>query len=103
MTAFLFIGSIIWGSLAAQFLVQAISSFACGCIHLYGLLFSRVKKRLNAIFIGTALTQALLFAVLARRILVGCPFYRAPSMGRKLDRRLSRLCGHVHLLRDASA
>jgi hypothetical protein len=34
------------------------------CIYLYGLLFSRVKKRLNAIFFGTALTQAVLFAFL---------------------------------------
>ena len=59
-----FIISIVWGSLAAQFLVQTISSFASACIYVYGLLFSRVKKRLNASFFGTALTQAVLFAVL---------------------------------------
>jgi hypothetical protein len=59
-----FIISVVWGSLAAQFLVQTISSFTSACIYLYGLLFSRVKKRLNAIFFGKALTQAALFAVL---------------------------------------
>src|SRR6516225_10035608 len=64
MSLFLFIGSIIWGGLAAQFLVQAISSFISACIFLYGLLFSRVKKKLNAIFFSSALTQAAVFAVL---------------------------------------
>jgi len=64
MSAFLLIGLIVWGALAAQFLVQTISSFVCACIYLYGLLFSRVKKRLNAIFFATALTQALVFALL---------------------------------------
>jgi hypothetical protein len=56
--------SVVWGSLAAQFLVQTISSFTSACIYMYGLLFSRVKKRLNASFFGTALAQAVLFAVL---------------------------------------
>jgi hypothetical protein len=56
--------SVVWGSLAAHFLVQTISSFASACIYMYGLLFSRAKKRLNASFFGTALTQAVLFAVL---------------------------------------
>ena len=64
MSLFLFIGSIIWGGLAAQFLVQAISTFISACIFLYGLLFSRVKKKLNAIFFSSALTQAAVFAVL---------------------------------------
>jgi hypothetical protein len=64
MSLFLFIGSIIWGGLAAAFLVQAISSFISACIFLYGLLFSRVKKKLNAIFFSSALTQAAVFAVL---------------------------------------
>jgi uncharacterized protein with PQ loop repeat len=59
-----FIISVVWGSLAAQFLVQTISFFTSACVYLYGLLFSRVKKRLNAPFFGTALTQAALFAVL---------------------------------------
>jgi hypothetical protein len=64
VSLFLFIGSIIWGGLAAQFLVQAISSFISACIFLYGLLFSRVKNKLNAIFFSSALTQAAVFAVL---------------------------------------
>jgi hypothetical protein len=59
-----FIISIVWGSLAAPFLVQTITSFTSACIYLYGLLFSRVKKRINVIFFGKALTQAALFAVL---------------------------------------
>jgi hypothetical protein len=62
MTAFVI--SVVWGSLSAQFLVETISFFTTACIYLYGLLFSRVKKRLNAFFFGTALTQAALFAVL---------------------------------------
>jgi hypothetical protein len=64
MSVSLFIGSIIWGTLAAQFLVQTLSSFTSACIYLYGLLFSQVKKRLNAIFFITSLTQAVVFAVL---------------------------------------
>jgi hypothetical protein len=61
---FSFIISLVWGSLAAQFFVQTISSFITACIYLYGLLFSRVKRRLNAIFFSTALTQAVVFAAL---------------------------------------
>jgi hypothetical protein len=64
MSAFLFIGSIVWGALTAQFLVQILSSFTTAGIYLCGLLFSRVKKRLNAIFFITSLTMAVVFAVL---------------------------------------
>ena len=64
MSIYLFIGSMVWGALAAQFLVQAISSFISACIFLCGLLFSRVKKKLNAIFFSSALTRAVVFAVL---------------------------------------
>jgi hypothetical protein len=64
MSIFLLIGSIVWGALAAQFLVQATSSFISACIFLYGLLFSPVKKKLNAIFFSSALTQAAVFGVL---------------------------------------
>jgi hypothetical protein len=64
MPALLFIGSIVWGAITAQFLVQTLSSFASAGIHLYGLLFSQVKKRLNAIFFASSLTQAVVFAVL---------------------------------------
>src|SRR5215469_3789554 len=64
MSVLLFIGSFAWDALTAQFLVQILSSFTSACIYLYGLLFSRVKKRLNAIFFATSLTQALVFAIL---------------------------------------
>jgi len=63
MSVFLFVVPIIWGSLAALFFVQTISSFACACIYLYGLLFSRVKRRLNGSFLGTTLIEAALFAI----------------------------------------
>jgi len=63
MSVFLFIVLIISGALAALFLVQTISSFACACIYLYGLLFSRVKRRLNGSFLGTTLIEAALFAI----------------------------------------
>src|SRR6516164_8470021 len=64
MSVLLFIGSFAWGALTAQFLVQILSSLTSACIYLYGLLFSRVKKRLNAIFFATSLTQAVVFAIL---------------------------------------
>jgi hypothetical protein len=64
MSVLLFIGSIVWGSLAALFLVQTISSLISAGIHLYSLSFSRVKNELNTIFFATALTQAVLFAAL---------------------------------------
>jgi hypothetical protein len=64
MSVLLFIASIVVGGLTAQFLVQTLSSFTSACIHLCGLLFSRVKRRLNAIFFITCLTQAVVFAVL---------------------------------------
>lgn len=64
MSLLLLIASIVWGALTAQLLVQILSSFTTAGIYLYGLLFSRVKKRLNAIFFITSLTMAMVFAVL---------------------------------------
>jgi uncharacterized membrane protein len=60
--AIFFIGSVIWGSLAAQFFVQVISSFVTAAIFLYGLAFSRVKRKLNATFFASAFTQTVFFA-----------------------------------------
>jgi MFS family permease len=57
-----FIGSIIWGAIAAQLLVQVISSFVTAAIFLYGLAFSSVRRKLNAIFFASALTQTVFFA-----------------------------------------
>lgn len=64
MTVLLLIGAIVWGSLSAQFLVQAIVSSIATAIALSGLLFSRVSKTLN---FGAALAsfgRTLLFGLL---------------------------------------
>jgi len=64
MSTFVFIGSIFWGLLAAQFLVQAILSFAVACVYLYAIFFSRVKKQITVAGFTTSLAQAMLFGVL---------------------------------------
>jgi hypothetical protein len=98
MSIFLFIGSMVWGALAAQFLVQAISSFISACIFLYGLLFSRVKKKLNAIFFSSALTQAAVFAAL----LVAWVGLLVRLWERKLDHRISGFRSQFYLFRHSS-
>ena len=62
MSALYFIGAIVWGSLAAQFLVQTITSLSIAAISLYGLLFARVKKEITAAGFAAALAQTLMFA-----------------------------------------
>lgn len=64
MPAFYFIGAIVWGSLAAQFLVQIIASLLIAAVYLYGLLFSPVKMTITAAGLAGALAQALVFAAL---------------------------------------
>jgi hypothetical protein len=60
----IFIAAVIWGLLAAQFMVQAITSFVLAFVYLSGLMFSRVSKSLNATGILVSLVQAIVFLVL---------------------------------------
>jgi hypothetical protein len=79
MLALYFIGSIIWGSLAAQFLVQTIASLSIAAVYLYGLLFSLVKKEITSAGFAAAIAQALLFAALFVGGFVLVAIYFRPS------------------------
>jgi hypothetical protein len=59
-----FIAAVLWGSLSAQFLVQAVLSLITGFVYLSGLMFSRVSKSLNAIGTVVGFVQAAVFAAL---------------------------------------
>jgi len=48
VTALYFVAAIVWGSLAAQLLVQTFTSFCLSVIFLSGFLFSSVSKSRNA-------------------------------------------------------
>jgi hypothetical protein len=62
MTALLFLVALVWGSLSAQFFVQATTSLILSLICFSGLVFSRVSKALNAAGTFVSLIQALVFA-----------------------------------------
>jgi hypothetical protein len=64
MTALIFIGGIIWGSLSAQFLVQTITSLIIASINVVALAFSKVPKNMNAGASLVSLVQAIVFAAL---------------------------------------
>jgi hypothetical protein len=64
MGVILFIGAIIWGSLSAQFLVQAITSAIIASIFLAALVFSEVPRNMNVAGAVVSLAQAILFAAL---------------------------------------
>lgn len=65
MTALIFIGAVIWGSLSAQFLVQTITSLIIASVYLVALAFSKeVPKAMNAVGSIVALVQAIIFAAL---------------------------------------
>jgi hypothetical protein len=60
----IFIWSIVWGALSAQFLVQTVTSLIVAVIFFAGLAFSKVAKLLNAIAFATSAAQVVLFGVL---------------------------------------
>ena len=60
----IFVGAVIWGSLSAQFLVQAMLSFAIALICLAGIVFSKVSKTQNIIGALTSLVQSIIFGIL---------------------------------------
>jgi hypothetical protein len=64
MAVLIFIWSIVWGALSAQFLVQAVASLIIALIFLAGLAFSKVAKSLNTIGFVTSAAQVLLFGAL---------------------------------------
>ena len=64
MLALYFIGAIIWGSLAAQFFVQTLTSLSIAIVYLYGLLCSAVKRKITATGFAAAVAQASLFGAL---------------------------------------
>jgi hypothetical protein len=64
MGVILFIGAIIWGSLSAQFLVQAITSLIIASICLAALALSEVPRDMNGAGAVASLVQAILFAAL---------------------------------------
>jgi hypothetical protein len=64
MTVFIFILAIVWGSLSAQFLLQAIISLITSCICLFALPFSKVGKFINAGGALISLVQAIIFGAL---------------------------------------
>ncbi len=60
----IFIWSIAWGSLSAQFFVQTVASLIIALIFSTGLAFSKVAKSRNTIGFGTSAAQVLLFGAL---------------------------------------
>jgi hypothetical protein len=60
----IFIGAVIWGSLSAQFLMQAIVSLIVSLICLAAVAFSRVSKLNNATGALTSFLQSIIFGAL---------------------------------------
>jgi hypothetical protein len=60
----IFVLAVIWGSLAAQFLVQLVVSFIIALLSLAGVVFSKVSKIMNMVGALTALFQSIIFGVL---------------------------------------
>lgn len=64
MAAVVFVSAAIWGSLSAQFLVQAILSLCIALLHLSGIAFSKVSRAMNSTGFLTSLFQSIIFGVL---------------------------------------
>jgi hypothetical protein len=64
MSILIFIVGLIWGSLSAQFFVQAVVSFVITVLYFVGLLLSSVSKIDNALATGVALFQVAIVGVL---------------------------------------
>jgi len=64
MAVLIFVWSIVWGALSAQFLVQTVTSLIIAAIFLAGLAFSKVAKSRNATGFGASAAQVLVFGAL---------------------------------------
>jgi hypothetical protein len=64
MAIAIFLLSIIWGSLSAQFAVQVVTSFVIAFIYLAGVIFSKLSKVMNLTGALTSLGQSIMFAIL---------------------------------------
>ncbi len=64
MAIVIFVLGIIWGSLSAQFLVQAVTAFIIALLFLTGIAYSKVSRVTNVVGVLAALVQSIIFGAI---------------------------------------